>query len=390
MNVLGNCENGLIYLEIDGVKVTGKFDIIGKDLIRISMISPYEKISEETCSNAMVVGSGRTYHGDFGSEVAMQVLANLYLFIKYTIENETDITNQVKKYLLFAETSGINSITQAISNKEKILNKFNELFLNLQNSETYTVRRKTFIDYILASKLVQTDKEFLFSKEVLAYSVENNREYDGINNASNLDIPKQHLNTIFEILYQGVPITGILKGRNARLITIEMTSPYSGLSGNSGSIPLMASAHTNFLGEYGVERATQIITNLYLMAKNIEINKLKIAQDINTFIEKVIAFEKPDNEINLKIELLTKEKTELHKKLKAREMNSRQYQKLFSPIKKAIQEEKYKKEEYCKDLFEKLFEKYQHDIRTENFLQYLQHLSMISQDQIKYFKNTYF
>jgi hypothetical protein len=73
---------------------------------------------------------------------------------------------------------------------------------------------------------------------------------------------------IIVLQVDGVTITGTLK-RTAHDIAVEITSPYRNLKSGL-HIPYFASSKFSFTGEYGIERANELIHGLYELGSSIE------------------------------------------------------------------------------------------------------------------------
>lgn len=189
-------------------------------------------------------------------------------------------------------------------------------------------------------------------------------------------------------------VEGIITKREARGMTVEITSPYSGLADNSGYIPLGLSQYKNFLNKEGDEKAIEILKNLYHFAKNVETNKSKIAEAVNLFIVRVQDLESPDSEIVKEQESLRIAKTEIRRRFKAKEIDNREYQSLVGPVNKQIADAEFRHGSFTRDLFTEHFEKYRdtdyYYISAESFVKYLMYESLISQEDFgKYFKDAY-
>ena len=187
-------------------------------------------------------------------------------------------------------------------------------------------------------------------------------------------------------------VEGIITQREPRVLTVEITTPYSGLTDSSGWIPLMLSQYKSFLNKEGDVKAVEILKYLYHFAKYVEANKAEITKAINLFIIEVQDLESPDSEIVKEQESLRQAKAEIRRRFKAKEIDNREYQSLVGPVNKQIADAEFRHGSFTRDLFTEHFEKYRdtnyYYISAKSFVKYLMYESLISQEDFgKYFKD---
>ena len=78
---------------------------------------------------------------------------------------------------------------------------------------------------------------------------------------------------------EGQRVTGCITYRTKRGLTVEITSPYQGLSTHL-TIPYFAAAYSSFDGAHGMETADEMLRNLYLTADYIAKHRERLAKEL--------------------------------------------------------------------------------------------------------------
>lgn len=162
MEVIKRHTNGILELKIDGVKVTGKINMMHLMQIRVDISSPYANISEDTNADIIVKVFGKRWLGHYCYEVGAKILSNLYHFATYAKENEHKIRENVGYYIARTKNLPLNQTT-----KEKFKQEFMSYFNTFLSNEVYTIKKETLVSYILSRELVPANMQQLFSKEAL-------------------------------------------------------------------------------------------------------------------------------------------------------------------------------------------------------------------------------
>ncbi len=90
-----------------------------------------------------------------------------------------------------------------------------------------------------------------------------------------------------EIMVEGISVLGRITLRDRRNIGVEITSPYSAISEQSGCIPLLGLQVHNFLGKAGDERAPGLLCILYRFCGYVEEHQNRLLEALNDYRYKV-------------------------------------------------------------------------------------------------------
>lgn len=126
-----------------------------------------------------------------------------------------------------------------------------------------------------------------------------------------------------------IKVTGVITCKTIRCIDVQITQPYHNLSGGS-CIPYFAIAHCSFSGKYGEDRCKEILYDLFELGdyifKNIELlqKKIKKYDEINNKLsQEMITYED-----------FKKQRIVLRKRMRFKEIDNLEYQKLLLPLAK--------------------------------------------------------
>lgn len=90
-----------------------------------------------------------------------------------------------------------------------------------------------------------------------------------------------------EIMVEGISVVGRITLRDRRNIGVVITYPYSGISEQSGCIPLLGLQVHNFLGKAGDERAAGLLYVLYRFCSYVEEHRDRLLEALNDYRYKV-------------------------------------------------------------------------------------------------------
>lgn len=211
--------------------------------------------------------------------------------------------------------------------------------------------------------------------------IKTNRRYGEIMKTSKAYQNLKIDNDKIEISIDGAPVQGEIVYRNARMICVTITSPYSGFKNCSGTIPLIAMQKHNFLGENGELRAGELLSDTYKFLKFYEENSIEISECYNQLL-KTIEYESFINPETLqkkkKIEELDAKMKQLKSDLKAGTINNVTYQRSYTPLKKEQEKLSYDVEPDIYDIYHECFERFEdtplYEIHFERAISFLEQL----------------
>lgn len=86
-----------------------------------------------------------------------------------------------------------------------------------------------------------------------------------------------------EIMVEGITVEGRITLRDRRNVGVEITHPCSGISEQSGCIPLLGLQVHNFLGKAGDERAAGLLCTLYRFCNYVEEHQDRLLEALNDY-----------------------------------------------------------------------------------------------------------
>lgn len=138
-----------------------------------------------------------------------------------------------------------------------------------------------------------------------------------------------------EIMVEGISVMGRITLRDRRNIGVEITYPYSGISEQSGCIPLLGLQFHNFFGKTGDERAAVLLCTLYCFCSYVEGHKDRLLVALNDYRYKV-SYEK---HFSLEARELDQRRTSalenllaIRKELKAGTIDNIEFQRRITPL----------------------------------------------------------
>ena len=132
---------------------------------------------------------------------------------------------------------------------------------------------------------------------------------------------------------EGQRVTGCITYRTKRGLTVEITSPYQGLSTHL-TIPYFAAAYSSFDGAHGMETADEMLRNLYLTADYIAKHRQRLAAELKEIDNALVGTREA-------LDDWSKELQRLRKQLKAGDIDPISYQQRLVAIRKQIAELDY-------------------------------------------------
>ena len=134
---------------------------------------------------------------------------------------------------------------------------------------------------------------------------------------------------VIKMVVDNTEVEGVITLRNTNCFEVTITKPYVNISRGS-CIPAIARQHYNFDGKYGDGRLLETLEDIFTLAKFIDLNyetlKEKI-QILNADIKKLKSEMIDYKQFKVK-------RIELRKRLKKKEIDNKEYQKLLHPFKK--------------------------------------------------------
>ena len=183
------------------------------------------------------------------------------------------------------------------------------------------------------------------------------------------------------IAVEGVSVSGKIIFRDKRNIAVEITDPYSGISEQSGCIPLLALQYHNFLGKDGDEKAASLLSALYRFCVFADAHKdrlLTALQDYNFKLGYAKHFSPEARENEQRKLAALQELQALRKEFKAGNIDNIEYQRRLKPLNKTMKALAEESEIDLYDIFEESFKSFRdtpiQDLRYETVLTYLEHL----------------
>ncbi len=144
-----------------------------------------------------------------------------------------------------------------------------------------------------------------------------------------------------EIMVEGISVVGRITMRDRRIIGVEITHPYSGISERSGCIPLLGLQVHDFLGNAGDERAAGLLCALYRFCIYVEGHKDRLLEALNDYKYKVTYvkhFSPEARELDQRRTSALEDLQSIRKELKAGTIDKIEYQRRIRPLSRAMKQ----------------------------------------------------
>jgi hypothetical protein len=142
-----------------------------------------------------------------------------------------------------------------------------------------------------------------------------------------------------EIMVEGISVEGRITLRDRRNIAVEIISPFSGISEQSGCIPLLGLQVHNFLGKAGDERAAGLLCALYRFCRYVDGHKERLLEALHDYKYKVAYakhFSPEARELALSRTTALENLLSIRKELKAGMIYNIEYQRRIRPLNKSM------------------------------------------------------
>ena len=141
--------------------------------------------------------------------------------------------------------------------------------------------------------------------------------------------------TKVEIVVKGVPVLGEITQRERQLMGVTIFSPFNGVTGWTGHIPIFQLPFFDTFGKQGDDRAMSILSNVYEFCCFAEVHKANLLECLEKY-NREYHFLNEDNDKRLQIKQQINETREqrsaLKKALKAGKINNKEYQVQYMPL----------------------------------------------------------
>lgn len=144
---------------------------------------------------------------------------------------------------------------------------------------------------------------------------------------------------VLQITVDDVIVTGKITQRDKRTISVEITSPFNGISESSGSIPLLGLQFQNYEGNAGDQRAAAILCDLYRFCVYAETHREKLLASMADYrFKRLYAkhFNADAVELQQRINEALQKYLDLRQELKASSIDNLEYQRRVGPLVKEI------------------------------------------------------
>lgn len=144
---------------------------------------------------------------------------------------------------------------------------------------------------------------------------------------------------VLQIIVDNVIVTGKIIQWDKRSISVEIASPFSGISESSGSIPLLGLQFHNYEGKAGDQRAAAILCDLYSFCAYAEAHKERLLAALADYrFKRIYAkhFSAEAVELQQRINESLQKYLDLRKELKAGSIDNLEYQRRVGPLTKEI------------------------------------------------------
>jgi len=149
---------------------------------------------------------------------------------------------------------------------------------------------------------------------------------------------------LVEIVVKGTKVSGQIIKRESQILGVSISSPYSGVCGWSGHVPIFALPRRSLKGPYGDYRAKTILSNIYEFCCFAEAHKQELKVCLKKYYKKLRYLKEKDKrrqQLYIELEELRQQRRVLRRALKAGEMNNIAYQKQVMPINAQIHKLRY-------------------------------------------------
>lgn len=144
---------------------------------------------------------------------------------------------------------------------------------------------------------------------------------------------------VLQITVNDVIVTGKIIQRDKRSISVEIISPFSGISESSGSIPLLGLQFHNYEGKTGDQRAASILCGLYRFCVYAVAHREKLLAALADYRYKRLYakhFSADAVELQQRIKEVLQKYLDLRNELKAGSLDNLEYQRRVGPLTKEI------------------------------------------------------
>lgn len=161
-----------------------------------------------------------------------------------------------------------------------------------------------------------------------------------------------------EIMVEGISVVGRITLRDRRNIAVEIINPFSGISEQSGCIPLLGWQVHNFLGKAGDERAASLLCALYRFCRFVDGHKERLLAALYDYKYKVAYakhFSPEARELAQRRTTTLENLLAIRKELKEGKIDNIQYQRRIRPLNKVMKLLSKKKEIDLDAIFDECF-----------------------------------
>jgi len=182
-----------------------------------------------------------------------------------------------------------------------------------------------------------------------------------------------------EIMVEGISVVGRITLRDRRNIAVEIINPFSGISEQSGCIPLLGLQVHNFLGKAGEERAASLLCTLYCFCRFVDEHKERLLEALHNYKYKVAYakhFSQEARELAQRRTTTLENLLAIRKELKEGKIDNIQYQRRIKPLNKVMKLLSKEKEIDLDAIFDECFNHFWNtpvwELSRETVLNYLE------------------
>jgi len=161
-----------------------------------------------------------------------------------------------------------------------------------------------------------------------------------------------------DIMVEGISVEGRITLRDRINIAVEIINPFSGISEQSGCIPLLGLQVHNFLGKAGEERAASLLCTLYRFCRFVDEHKERLLAALYDYKYKVAYakhFSPEARELAQRRTTTLENLLAIRKELKEGRIDNIQYQRRIRPLNKDMKLLSKEKEIDLDAIFDKCF-----------------------------------
>jgi len=184
-----------------------------------------------------------------------------------------------------------------------------------------------------------------------------------------------------DIMVEGMSVIGRITLRDRRNISVEIISPFSGISEQSGCIPLLGLQVHNFLGKAGDERAASLLCALYRFCRFVDEHKERLLEALHNYKYKVAYakhFSPEARELAQRRTTTLENLLAIRKELKEGRIDNIQYQRRIRPLNKVMKLLSKEKEIDLDAIFDECFNHFWNtpvwELSRETVLNYLEEI----------------